>query len=344
VESHSPCRGLYNEDTKQLLFSVTYYQKNINLEVYHALTDGTGALQFLRTLVLNYLLLVHPELAENPDLAIDYDASWTQKEADSFKKYYSKEKPSPRPSFKKAYKFKGEKIEIDTLQVINGVVSVKEVLKEAHRYHTTLTIFLTALFIYAIGEEMSVHDRKKPVVVSVPVNLRSYFQSASARNFFSVMYVPYTFTETNHDLTSIISYLQDFFKKELTTENLRRTLNKLVMLERNYITRVVPLVLKKPTLKLAYLLNSTKLTTTLSNIGVIKMPDALAPYIDLFDVYVSTNNLQLCLCSYQDKLSINFTSSFVSTEIQKNFFRALSNRGIEVCLSTNIGRSTLYHS
>ena len=41
-----------------LLFRVSYYRKRINLEVYHALTDGTGTLYFLRSLVTNYLIIM----------------------------------------------------------------------------------------------------------------------------------------------------------------------------------------------------------------------------------------------------------------------------------------------
>ena len=43
-----PCSKLYHPDRHGLLFSVTYYRCRINLEVYHSLTDGTGALAFLR--------------------------------------------------------------------------------------------------------------------------------------------------------------------------------------------------------------------------------------------------------------------------------------------------------
>ena len=189
---------------------------------------------------------------------------------------------------------------------------------------------------------MSDSERKKPIVVSVPVNLRYYFQSASARNFISVVNVPYTFEEEQMDLASIITYLQGFFSKALTAEKLKNKLTKLVALEHNYITRVVPLFLKKPTLRIAHHITNKELTTTLSNVGVVKMPPALDSYIDLFDVYVSTNNLQLCICSYKDMLSINITSSFVITEVQKNFFRELTKNDIDFTISPNIVRSTMY--
>ena len=56
-ESQYPCSKIYDKDVKKLLFRVTYYKKRINLEVYHVLTDGTGAEEFLKAIVTNYILL-----------------------------------------------------------------------------------------------------------------------------------------------------------------------------------------------------------------------------------------------------------------------------------------------
>ncbi|MGL5675725.1 MAG: hypothetical protein ACRDDX_04905 [Cellulosilyticaceae bacterium] len=337
-ETKSPCSVMYDENKKNLLFQVTYYNKSINLEIYHALTDGTGALQFLRTLVLYYLLVVHQEVTDK-NLSIDYDASMAQKEDDSFNKYFDETKRLKKQSLGKAYKVKGEKHEGHRLQVIRGTMSAKEVLTQAKAYNTTLTVFLGSLLVGAIGQEMAMRQRKKPVVISIPVNLRSYFQSASARNFFGVVNIGYYFKKPETPLEEIIDHLQGTLKKELTTERLQSRLNQLVALEHNYFTRVIPLILKKPTLKVAHHIASEEITTVLSNIGRVTMPEAIAHYIDTFDVCVSTDKIQMCVCSYGDKLSISFTSPLKNTEIQKNFFRELTSRGVGVSVTTNIGQA-----
>ena len=54
-EYKEPCSSLYIRDKRDLLFEVTYYKKRINFEVFHVLTDGTGASEFVRELVKNYL-------------------------------------------------------------------------------------------------------------------------------------------------------------------------------------------------------------------------------------------------------------------------------------------------
>ena len=59
-------------DKKSLLFQVSYDKNRINFEVFHALTDGTGATEFLRELVKNYLHLVHKDELEPVELSDQY--------------------------------------------------------------------------------------------------------------------------------------------------------------------------------------------------------------------------------------------------------------------------------
>ena len=44
-----PCSLIYQRNNHKLLFEVTYYRNRINLEVFHVLTDGTGAMNFHQT-------------------------------------------------------------------------------------------------------------------------------------------------------------------------------------------------------------------------------------------------------------------------------------------------------
>ena len=75
-----PCAKIYESGYKGLLFEVTYFSRRINLEVFHALTDGTGAMHFLRMLVIKYVskkyAVAEPEF--------DYDASRAQMGDESF--------------------------------------------------------------------------------------------------------------------------------------------------------------------------------------------------------------------------------------------------------------------
>ena len=85
-EYRPPCGQIYDPSSRNLLFEITCYRDRINLEVYHALTDGTGALQFLKTLVCNYLSIKYPQLRQELLSEIEYDASVSDRGDDSFLK------------------------------------------------------------------------------------------------------------------------------------------------------------------------------------------------------------------------------------------------------------------
>ena len=66
-ETLAPCAMLYGPQIKnELLYRVSYYGARINVEMFHAISDGNGGMVFLKTLVHNYLQLKNPELANVP--------------------------------------------------------------------------------------------------------------------------------------------------------------------------------------------------------------------------------------------------------------------------------------
>lgn len=66
-ETAPPCSPLYHYDRRELLFRVLYYKDRIHLEVFHALTDGTGALWFFEDLLAEYVRLRQAKQLESMD-------------------------------------------------------------------------------------------------------------------------------------------------------------------------------------------------------------------------------------------------------------------------------------
>ncbi len=327
------CSAIYHKNRINLLFEVTYYNKRINLEVFHSLSDGTGALHFLQTLIINYLSEVY-KMEINPKWF--EDSSDFQKSDDSFQKYYSKKKASKdnKAKFGHAYKIRGMRYSGYRIKLIRGMIPSDQLLEAAHKYECSLTIFLTACLIWAIGEEIPVRKKKKPVVISVPVNLRKYFKSETARNFFGTMNIGYKFKDPD-TFEDIISAVNQEFKENLTFEKLSDRINSLSKVEHNAFAKIAPLFFKDICLKTAHDISALDVSASLSNVGIIKMPEVFDEYIHHFDMCTSTNKFSLCICSYKKNISISFTSPFVNSNIQKNFFTRLSSMGINVEIATN---------
>ncbi|MDF2950230.1 MAG: hypothetical protein K0R07_2280 [Sedimentibacter sp.] len=335
-ENLPPCTTLYDKNNKNLLFRVMHYRKRISFEVYHALSDGAGALQFFKTLVFHYITIRHEFKFRDRVPVLDIDASKNQKMDDSFQKYYSGTKTKVKKKKEKAFRIRGSKIPEYRINVIEGIIPVDSMLAKVQEYKTSLTIFMAAILMCAINEEIPVRLKKRPVVLSIPVNLRNYYYSQTARNFFGVINVDYDFSKGSNELQEVIESLKNSFKENLTPEFLGRRINTLSSLEHNYILRAIPLAIKDIALKIANNIVDRSYTSTLSNVGIVSMPSELKPFISSFDIFVSTNKLQACVCSFENNLRISFTSAFVSTEIQRRFFKTLTDFGIPVTIESNI--------
>ena len=221
------------------------------------------------------------------------------------------------------------------LKIIEGIMPVKEVLRLSKSYNTTLTVLLTSMMLIAFAQEIPLRKKKRPVVLDVPVNLRNYFQSETARNFFGVIKAGYNFSQGPGTLEEVIAHVREVFARELTAEQLGARMAALSKAEHNLVTRAIPLVLKDPILRIANAFNESCMAGSISNIGKVTLPEAAVPFVNRFDVFVSTDKLQACVCSFGSQLTVSFTSAFRSTNVQKNFFRQLTQAGIPVEIQSN---------
>lgn len=334
-ENAAPCARLYENGRKEPLLRVSYYRERINLEIYHALTDGTGALQFLKTLVCYYLRYAHPDVLGEDHTIDELNIPLDTQANDSFQKYYLKNKDHSRVHIKPAFHQKGSPREDDSIQVLEGIVSVKDVLAAAHRYNTTMTVYVTAVLIDAFHRTMYLREEKKPVVISVPVNLRNYFPSETTGNFFGMVNISYDFSTQPADFASIIQTISQSFLDVLTKDRLMQLMNSFAALEHNAAVRVAPLPFKNFALRWSRSIADIGTTSVISNVGKILLPEVYEPYVDRFCILASTLRSQLCMCSFGDKLSLGFTSALTDVEAQRNFFRALADEGITTTLYCN---------
>lgn len=328
------CGRLFDPNVKNLLFDVSYYGNRINLEVFHALSDGTGALHFLKQLIWEYLKKKH---AYGDDIEhLVYDASHKQKAEDSFSRHYRTD--NKKRVHKKrilAFKDKHPYMPLSQLQIIEAHASVKACLMTAKKKNASLTEYLAATLLLSYNQNMTWKDRRRPVVLAVPVNLRNFFKSETARNFFALVYIRYLFSSDEESYTNVLQSVKNQFRKKVTQEHLSEKVHDLVKLERNPFIRGIPLFIKNPVLQIGNNWVQKESTTTLSNLGKIEMPAFCHEHIKYFIVSCATERTQLSICSFEDTLTLSFSTSFSDIEIQKSFFRQLSADGLQISITTS---------
>lgn len=371
IDNKPPCSKLYHFDKKDLLFRVVYFQNRIHLEVFHALSDGTGALWFLEDLLSEYVMLRYPENFEGMNKK-EIDILKQQLYDDSFVHYFHNDKKknftesaqsaiqtvakvgkvaaiygkkATRYVFatnahvqktKRVYQVRGKKTPDNRTHVIELDMPVKDILLLAHNHHTSLTIYLTSLFVDAVHKTNENQQVGRTIAVSVPVNLRQLYPSESARNFFCTIRLEYTYGQSGDDsLKMICLSLQKQMLNQLSPESLERKLNKLIAFEFNPFIRIIIRPIKDIVLKLINYSNNKNLTLAMSNLGKVSFPEPIDKYIQQLYFQTSAVRPQFSAISHGDRLTVCFTSPFVETNIQKVFVQSLTKVGIPVTIAVN---------
>lgn len=338
-EATRPCGEIFHVQKKDYLFKISYYKTRINLEVFHALADGGGAIEFLKSLVYNYLVEVKKTQLPSPMPVMERKAHPVSQAEDAFLKHYAKGGDKTLEKKSKAYTIGGSMLPYNDVRVLSASFLSKELITLAREKEVSITSYITALFMCAIYEEMMPNRfRKKDISITTPVDLRRMFPSATFRNFFTVVDIRYNFADLPTDFDSVLMSVDKQLKEKTQKDQLEKAINYNMAAQKNIVARAVPLIIKNFVLKAIYKYREKESTTTITNLGVISMPDELSPYINNFQALInptSTHRIKMAITSYKDTMVVNFTSRIEETSIEKFFIRHLANNGVNITLTTN---------
>ncbi len=321
------CFKIYNSSS-DFLYRVTFYNKRINFEISHILSDGRGSIEFFKTLVNNYLKLKY-NIEIDPNTA----SSSIEKSEDSFAKYYKKTKNTSE-NISNIYLYKGQK-HLNKTRYLEAHLPVNEIINLAHKENATLTSLLVSVLIYSMKDVMSESELKKNIKIDIPVDLRQYFKSFSSKNYFGLASVTYKFNSREDTLEDVITSVNNQFKKNLTPEELIKRVNKMVAFERNILCRITPIFLKNIALKIINFFSNRMSTSCVSNIGKIEFSESASSYIENVNILTSTPSFQITICSFKNDLSIGISSKYKYNEIIKNFCNYFSKQGIKMTINVS---------
>lgn len=336
-ENSPPCSHLNKRENNHYLFKVLYFKNKLTLEVFHVLGDGTGLIQFLNSILYFYLKELYPEEISE-DFIIESTQNQNELDEDAFIKH--KDAASGKNSFKldKAYSIAGTYTPDHSPKVIILRIPVKDFIKEVKSKKVTVGVYVVSLIAYAIYMEGVKKDvLKRPVTICMPTNLRAFFKSSTARNFFACVYPTIDFSQ---DMTfdEVIAQVQKEFDKYLNKEFLAQRINYFTTLEQNPIFRVIPLFIKNIALKIAYANSEVNQTTVLSSLGKIEFGSGIDEFVKDVEIIVSpskANPIKTLVFTYKDSFCMNFTTIIEDMDIIKYVVKHLTDLGIEAIIYTN---------
>lgn len=339
VEENSyPGTYINKSKNNHYLFRVTYYKKRINLEVFHALTDGYGGLLFLKELIYQYLRLAHPdELASEKNrlsegLVLDMEDSYVK----NFKNPQSR---SEAYRAKKSVIIKGERLAKGEIGVMHGYLPLDQIKKAAKKHGITINQYMVGVFVYSIYKEYLKGDvSDRPINCCVPVDLRGFYESNTIKNFFAMVMARFQPEKDEYSLDEVLEIVSTSLKEQITKENLDKILSYNVSNEQNIFLRPIPLFIKNIAIRSVYHSTVDATTATFTNIGDVKLREPYDKYVEhIYAMLAMSRGQELkgALVCCNGTLIVTFTTRFADTSIQKRFFRTISSDGVQVCVETN---------
>lgn len=334
------CMPMPFKSNNRYLVRFYWYGRRIALEAHHSLGDGTGGMFLLQTVTAVYLrLLGHP--IPNDGFVLDVDAEPDPEEfEDAYMRYANAQVRPARPA-EKTYRVRGTKEPFYTLNVIDGIMSVKEVMQVAKGYNATVTEYLNAVLLYSLlqKQEHDFHLKLRPVRIAMPVNLRRFFPSKTLRNFITMVYPSIDPRLGEFTFEEIVTHVHNYMRYYINEKFLKGDITTNAATKRNPFIRIVPLFIKDFVVRLFYTRVQDKNSSAgLTNLGSVYVPDAMKPYLERFDIYMGIPYSQRTNCaiaSFGDTLTVNFASCIIEADVERRFFQKLVEDGIAVTIESN---------
>ena len=337
-----PLTPMSAAETSKCALRVLIYEKRIAIEVFHSLTDGTGALIFLKTLVAEYIEQKYGIAVSSTAGVLSRleDPSDAELE-DSFAKYAGPIAASRKE--RTAYRLNGTPEDGGFLNVTTFSADASHILERAHTRGVTVTAYLTAAMMMAAMElqrEKSAGIKKlRPIKVLIPVNLRSLFKSQSLRNF-----ALYTTPEIlpslgEYTLDEVCRIVANHMALEVTPKQMSMKIATNINSEKSIVVRMMPLFVKNIVMRAVFdAVGERKSCLSLSNLGVVKIPEKMKPYVEKFDFILGVQASAPYNCgmiSYNGKVVMNFIRNIKEADLERHFYSILKTDGVSLEVQTN---------
>lgn len=345
ADSKYPCLNMRVRRRGRFLYRVRAYHSRIAVEFCHVLSDGYGALTYLKAVIAEYLRLLGLDISGIRGVFRPGELPAPEESEDAFKRYFREDIPSPVLA-RKAFHLHSLPLFPGQYRVITGIAPLGPLLSLAKAQGATLTEFLVAIYLAALQDIYyalpgPIRRTARPLLsVEVPVNLRRLFPSVTMRNF-SLYVLPSLDTRLGfYEFPEIVKRVHHYMQGEIDTKNISMQITRNVGGGRSMLIRMLPLVLKGVAARVVYKrLGEDTFSGLFSNLGPVELPEPLAGKIERFDFIPSPSRpcrTTANAVSWKDRLFISFGSLASSTELERLFFSRMTGLGIPVTVESNM--------
>ena len=344
ADAKHPCQEMPLRKKGIFPIRVRAFQNRISVEFHHSLTDGTGGITFLKALLGEYLLLKGIKVEDWGDTFRPHVNLDPEEYEDAYIRYYKKGVPRIK-RLSNAYHLPYKLEKKGIYNVTTGTVPVADILKKAKELNVSLTEFLVAIYIESLQEilcSLPLSERKrtrKPIRISVPIDLRRIYPSKTLRNFILMLTPGIDPRLGKHSFDEILKQVYHHMRIEVNDKFVSQMVKRNVQASLHLAVRLIPLFIKQLMGRVIYMELGEKLYSgSFSNLGRIQVPKEFEDHIENFHFLPGYNPVRKVGCSivsFRDTLYITFGRVCKEAEVEKYFFKKLVKLGIPVKIETN---------
>lgn len=333
-EQGIPCRPLNVSQSGSQSFRVLYYENRISVEFFHVLTDGTGGMTFLKVLVSEYLRLMG--VTFSPDETLwDIDAPPTNAEFENAFSMVPKVKKASGFADKPAVQMSGKLTAYKPCRLLHFKMPANTLKAAASAHGATVTAYLLSLIF--LSARAATEECGGELSIQVPVNMRKFYPSETVRNFalYCGIRMPLAkITRVEDIIDEVGTQLKEKASKDAMSQMLTAT--------RNIVSsvRVVPLAIKYPVANKIYgYLGDAIFSTVFSNLGVVKMPPAVAEHIDHLDFALGTNvshRVSCAMITFGETATLSISKMTLDPSFEETMLALLEKDGITVTVEGSV--------
>ena len=319
-------------------FRVSYFKNKISVDFFHAICDGGGGLEFLKTLVYQYIIETGGNIDAEEKIILPSSPIRLEEEEDSFIKYADNIRVKDIKNIgelkgSEAYKIPGYQFDYPGMGIIQGITDADKLLALARENGVTVTAYIGALVLYSIYKtKIKGSLPKESLQLFVPINLRKIFHSNTLLNFTMFSRIGFKIEKEDLNFEDFLTMTKESLKRDTNKEKLKKQIDTTVKAEKFFLIRILPLPIKHLIFKIIQgAFGNNKKTLTFSNLGVVKLPEDMKKYVERFTFTLGNNKnapLSLTVITSFNDTTITFGRLLRDTDIEKFFFRFLTGKGL----------------
>ncbi len=333
-ETDIPVRPLKIAASGSQSFRVLYYENRISVEFFHILTDATGGMCFLKTLLAEYLRLLGVGCPCGDGILDVTKPPLTGENENAFPAADRRGKGSGLTD-RASLQLSGKLAPVRPCRILHFEMDAEKLREAAKSRNATVTAYLLGLLFLA--GRRATEAMGGSFNIQVPVNMRKFYPSPTLRNFSM-----YCGIRLNLEQVTTLDDILPEIQRQLTEKASREAMTEMIHSSTRLVNsvRFVPLFIKAPIARLIYgFLGDKIFSNTLSNLGVVHLPPEMESRVDHLEFLLGTlvsNRAGCALVTCGGKAVLTIAKQTADPSLEEALCRLLDEDSVQYAVKGSV--------